>query len=447
VPDADPDGGRRMRVGYYMSTPALGGAETYLRDLLWNVDRDRVEVSLFLAAWPGLEAFLGVRDCPGLAYHPLPLGEPGTRRMGRRPHADTADSSHGSTPAPSLFQRLFWRLGGRGRSIVDGLLYPIVRTIAMVPAGLRIRSALRRHPVDLLHIVNGGYPGASSAQSAALVARGVTPSIMTVCSTAQPRRPLLRRTQAWVDRKVSAALACYVVPGVVPGEALVTRRAFDPVGMVQIPWGVRGAVAADGDTPVREDEDTGTAAKHGFELPSDVPVIGILSRIDRDKGHPTLLKAVSSLVSEGYEFHLAIAGTGPISQEIGAMAAHLGLSDRTTFVGFVEDRFAFLRGLDIFTLPSDIEGLPYVVLEAMSESLPVVATDVGAMAQAVIEGETGHLVQPGDSEALAAALAHLLRDRAAAQRMGANGRALYLRRFTIEAMIADHMALYERLGA
>ena len=57
---------RKIRLGYYMSTPMLGGAETYLRDLLWGVSRERFDVILYYEPWPDFEAFLGLDECPEL---------------------------------------------------------------------------------------------------------------------------------------------------------------------------------------------------------------------------------------------------------------------------------------------------------------------------------------------------------------------------------------------
>lgn len=395
-------------------------------------------MSLFLAAWPELEEFLEVEACPDLTYHPLPIAEPGARRVSRRPNGSRV--SHGDVASPSVFQQIYWRAGAPARPLVENYLYPLRRVLKMCSDGFRLRKALTRHPVDLLHIINGGYPGAVSAQAAAIVAHGRSIPLMTVCSTAMDRPAFLQRLQGAVDRRVAAALSAFVVPGSRPGHALATKRGFPLERMVTIPWGV--GAPAHRSTPARPDLAGRRPLRHELGLPTETPIVGMLSRMDDGKGQAVLIEAARQLRSGGREVHVAFAGDGPLRENLVALATQLGLVDRVTFLGHVPDRFRFLRAIDVFALPSDIEGLPYVVLEAMSQGVPVVASDVGAMPVAVVEGKTGFLVPPRDPAALAGAIGQVLDDHHLATRMSASAIEHFDEQFTLGAMVLKHERLY-----
>ena len=117
-----------------------------------------------------------------------------------------------------------------------------------------------------------------------------------------------------------------------------------------------------------------------------------------------------------------------------------------SFPGAINEPWEFLQAADVFVLASEIEGLPLVVLEAMSEGVPIVATDVGGMPEAVISDETGFLVPNGDVEALKAGIARILGDPSVAKRMRQSALTRFERRFTMDRMLQAHRDLYMRLA-
>ena len=139
------------------------------------------------------------------------------------------------------------------------------------------------------------------------------------------------------------------------------------------------------------------------------------------KGHSCLLDAIELLRARGLSFHCTLAGdtNSATGKLIYQSVQHRGLSDVVTFSGHLTDVAEALRASDIFVLPSDSEGLPLSVLEAMACGLPVVATNVGGIPEVVIEGETGFLVPPQDSATLAARLEALTKSEDLRLRMGA----------------------------
>ena len=123
------------------------------------------------------------------------------------------------------------------------------------------------------------------------------------------------------------------------------------------------------------------------------------------------------------------------------------MADRAHFVGWSDEPRRHLEALEVFVLPSRFEGFPLAVVEAMLAELPVVASDVGAVREAVLDGRTGLLVPRDDPEALAAAVRELLADPARRRAMGAAGRTLALERYTAAAMARRFESLYDELRA
>ncbi len=142
------------------------------------------------------------------------------------------------------------------------------------------------------------------------------------------------------------------------------------------------------------------AARAALGLSGKEPVIGTVGRLVPVKGHRDLLDAFARLVRPA---RLVVIGDGPEMAALRAQADALGLGARVTFLGHRDDIPALLPGLDVFALPSHAEGLPRSLLEAQACGVPVVATRVGSVAEAVCP-QTGRLVPPGDPDAMAAAL-------------------------------------------
>jgi glycosyltransferase involved in cell wall biosynthesis len=146
-------------------------------------------------------------------------------------------------------------------------------------------------------------------------------------------------------------------------------------------------------------------------------------------------------------YSLAFVGGGRDQPQVEEELRAQGLGDRVALLGDRHDVPALLAGADVFVLASRSEGAPLSILEAMAAGLPVVASDVGGVAELVADGATGLLVPAGEPAALARALARLLDDRALRERMGAAGRARARDRFDLPELRAAHLDLYARVLA
>lgn len=166
-------------------------------------------------------------------------------------------------------------------------------------------------------------------------------------------------------------------------------------------------------------------------------VIGCTGRLDAMKGHDILLRAIAQI--EGVR--VVILGEGGQRTDLEKLAVDLGISDRVDLPGWVDNPRDWLLQFDIFAMPSRSEGFPLAIVEAMLAALPVVATRVGSIPEAVTHGETGLLVDQDDVEGLAAALQHLKEDCQLRLRFGRRGQDIARRQFTVERMVNS----YERL--
>jgi glycosyltransferase involved in cell wall biosynthesis len=140
-----------------------------------------------------------------------------------------------------------------------------------------------------------------------------------------------------------------------------------------------------------------------------------------------------------------LVGDGGERARLERLAADLGVGGRVRLVGWVDDPITYLRTFEILVLPSRFEGFPLAVVEAMLAEVPVVASDVGGVREAVLHRETGMLVPPEDPAALASALTSLLDDPQLGQAMGGRGRALALERYTAAAMARSFESLYDEI--
>jgi glycosyltransferase involved in cell wall biosynthesis len=168
-----------------------------------------------------------------------------------------------------------------------------------------------------------------------------------------------------------------------------------------------------------------------------------VGRLSPEKDIPTLLRATAVVVANQPSFRLQIAGSGRCIGELATLAGSLGLDDHVEFLGDVADVPGLLGRASLFVLPSVTEGLPITVLEAMACGLPVVATRVGGTPEAVAEGQSGLLVEPGEPEQLARALLKVWSDVELAKQMGIAGHRRVEEHFDVRTMVSKYESLYQ----
>jgi glycosyltransferase involved in cell wall biosynthesis len=152
---------------------------------------------------------------------------------------------------------------------------------------------------------------------------------------------------------------------------------------------------------------------------ADDQVLAItVANLRRNKDYPNLLRAARLAAAEEPRLRFVAVGQGPLQAEIAALHEGLGLGGTLQLLGFRRDVSELMDAADLMVMASAHEGLPVAIMEAFAHGLPVVATAVGGVPQAISDGVQGHLVPPGDSEALAHAVVAVARDDDRRRAMG-----------------------------
>jgi len=188
------------------------------------------------------------------------------------------------------------------------------------------------------------------------------------------------------------------------------------------------------------------AARKELGLDETVPLVGVVGRLEAQKGHAHLLDAWPTVIREFPDARLLLVGEGSLRGPLEAQAAALGVVGSVIFAGFRPDVPRVLDAIDVLCLPSLYEGMPLTAIEAAAMARPVVATAVDGTPEVVRDGDTGRLVPPADAPALARALLDVLRDPAGARRMGAAGRAWALGRFDLQRQVAATARVYRSVA-
>ncbi len=174
--------------------------------------------------------------------------------------------------------------------------------------------------------------------------------------------------------------------------------------------------------------------------------ISIIGRLREEKGHEFLLNSLARLneINNELDWICNIFGDGPLEEELISLVEKLGLKDRVFFKGFVTNKEEIYSQTDIVVIPSSNEALSYVAIEALSFSKVVIASNVGGLPEVIKDGETGLLVEYGDTESLASKLNEVLSNPELSQSLSENGFLSFKEKFTLSKMIEDTIALYKK---
>ena len=188
-------------------------------------------------------------------------------------------------------------------------------------------------------------------------------------------------------------------------------------------------------------------AKKKFGFDPEVPVMGVVARLVKDKGHEFALQALKELSVEYPTLCFLIVGDGPYRQDLETLTQQIGLTERVRFTGNVQAVSECLRAMDIFVFPATWrEGFGLSIIEAMACRKPVIVTNIRAVSLLIRQQETGLLIEPSNTQALVTALRQVLQVPAEIQRLGENARKEVLAHFTMERMAREVWELYQEIG-
>jgi glycosyltransferase involved in cell wall biosynthesis len=184
-----------------------------------------------------------------------------------------------------------------------------------------------------------------------------------------------------------------------------------------------------------------------FDLPSGALVVGMVAQLIPRKGHRYLIEAVGNLHSDYPDLRVLLFGRGRLQVELEHEIRRRGLAGIIQLAGFRSDLPRWLGALDVFAHPADMEGLGVSLLEASAAAVPIVTSRVGGLPEAVIDGVTGLLIDPGDVAALTAALRRMFDDANLRRSMGEAGRRRVLVDFSVDAMVQGNLDVCQHILA
>lgn len=301
----------------------------------------------------------------------------------------------------------------------------------------RIRHLIAR--VDILH-VHGARAAFFGRLAGASLGTRRPRIVYTIHGLAAPH---YRHPRSGLLLGVERGLACltdrFIAVSRSEREALLAASIARPE-RVSVVWnGIDvarfGATAADR-----------AAQRAAIGVPGDARLVTTVCRLYKPRDFETLLAAFQEVVRARPSAWLLIVGDGPYRAQIETRIHALGNTPNAKLAGFRNDIPQILYASDIFVLSTALwEGLPLTVLEAMASGLPVVASDVGGIGEAVLHQETGFLVPPRSPTHLREALLNLVDDDQKAEVMGRMGRKRVVEHFTLRRMAWETMAIYEGL--
>lgn len=376
---------RPTRVLYVIGSLDRGGAERQLVDLLGHIDRDRFEPAVVCLATAGAQA--AAVEALGI---PVRVAGYEGFRIKRHP-----------VRTLSALSRLRRAIAEFRPDVVHGLLFwaYVLGAFAARSAGVPVVVASR---LSLGHFRSALSPRVLALEAAAN-----------------------RRTDVFVANSEA------VRQDAIRGEGLPPERVRVIHNGVDLP---------------RFEGMSRAEARERLGVPQDAVLMVVVANLIHYKGHGVLLDAFHNLRQRDPLARVALLGDGPERGALVSRVASLGLGDSVRFVGSTPEVPTWLAAADLLVHPSFEEGFCNAVLEAMAVGRAVVATKVGGVPEAVIDGRTGWLVPPRDAAALAEAMAGALASPERLASTGEAGRQRVLERFSMAANVEAHELLYKELA-
>lgn len=296
-----------------------------------------------------------------------------------------------------------------------------------IPTVWRMRKHLRRIKPDLIHCHNlfSFLNGCTASRLA-----GNIPLVMTKHGASVPGNGLGSRMNRVLIRRADVVA--------VSRQARHIMRVW--TGNRQVHYIANGI-----STDAYDHLPTRTEARTQLDLPQSSFVIGIVARVTPSKGHQLLIEVFARMRTKIANAMLLIVGDGIGLSEVKAQVGRLGLNSPVRLMGERQDVPTILAAMDVFCLPSETEGMPMTILEAMAAGLPVVASNVGGIPELVEEGRTGFMVGPGAADELEAALVTLANDPERAREMGRLGRDRLWNEFSVKSTLSAYEELYREV--
>ena len=301
-------------------------------------------------------------------------------------------------------------------------------------AARRFINYLRSEKIDVVH----AHMIRAAAAAVPLARIAGVPVVIHTCHGREAWRKKWLSRQYWYDRRITAWSHATVAVSESTRDFLLKEKKLDARKVVVI----RNGRHLTGFVP---DLQRRQALRHDLGIASDDPIVGVFGRLEEQKGHRYLIEALPKVLEKVPALHVLFAGDGSMRAELEASVRSLGLERCVHFLGYRQDWMNWMEVSDVVALPSLYEGMPLVPIEAGAMAKPVVATAVDGTCEVVVDGESGVLVPPAHSEALADALIALLQDPERQRALGEAGARRARDLFSLEQQVRETATLYERL--
>jgi len=290
---------------------------------------------------------------------------------------------------------------------------------------------LRRREIDILHahLFRAELLGTRAAQAAG------TPVVVATAHSSRVRSP--------ADIAALAAVTPSINRLIVPSAAIAAKVRAEGRGAAEITV-VPNGVDLDRFSPHRSSLDM-AALRDALGIPPDAFLIGVVARLDPEKGHRYLVEALPAIIEAVPNAWLLLVGEGSQTDALRAQAGSLPLAagQRVVIAGFQTEIEAVTQAMDVAVLPSVREAQGLALLEAMAAQRPVVASAVGGIPETIRGGADGLLVPPAQPDALAAAIIRLARDASLRDRLAASGRRRAEDEFNVTASVRQLETIYQ----
>ncbi|HVA65933.1 MAG TPA: glycosyltransferase [Elusimicrobiota bacterium] len=351
-------------------------------------------------------------------------------------------------------------LGGAEKTLhtlatrLDRKKFEVPAVVSLKPAGIYARK-LAESGISVASLETGRVPGprALSALRALIAERkpDVVHAFMyqaaQLCRMAKlgagfklvssPR--VTYRTRSWatlaLDRVLKGLDDALVSECAASRDYLIERQGYRPDKVRTIYNGVEPVTRAFQDDVARLRSEAGAGPKDFL--------IGSAGRLDKQKNHASLVRALIPLKNYMPWVRCVILGEGPERANLESLIGRLGLRDCVRLLGERQDAAAWISSLDLFVLPSLWEGLPNVLLEAMALGVPCAASAVDGVLEIIRDGESGFLFAPGNPEAAARTITKVMEDDMLRRTVAARGRAGVAEKFPLPMMVSSYESLYE----
>lgn len=180
-----------------------------------------------------------------------------------------------------------------------------------------------------------------------------------------------------------------------------------------------------------------------LNIPTDATIFGTVGRLIALKGHEHVLQAIDKLSIENEKLYWLIIGDGPEMVNLQSSIEEKGLGEQTFLLGFRNDISTLMSAMDWLIHPTTAEAFGLVLIEAMRQSTPIIASNAGAIPEIVKDGETGFIFPSRNVEVLQKKMEHVINNPEIIQRMGANSRRIYEDKFTLDIMFQKTLSVYK----